>query len=362
MNFQNINMDNFNLVIIVYAIMLIIILAILYYIYNTLRKEKVKCAFMERTYSEFPTISSTNPTEDFKLYDYYIKSAYNCCAIGDFKNTFVNTCALKQVIRQGVRFLDFEIYSIDNKPVIAVSSVNDYYIKQSYNYIGFDEIMMLINSMCFSGNQCPNPNDPLILHFRIKSKNKPIYENMTQIINQQLEGRLLGNKFSFQDQGSNMGGVMLKDLMGKVMIVVDKSNNMFEDTSLEEYVNLASKSIFCRLLRDYDVKYTPDYKELIQFNRRNMTISMPDLSFSDNNVSPTLHMGYGIQMVAMCYQNPDSNLKYYEKFFSDAGSAFVLKPENLRYKPIVIPTPPPQDPKLSYANRVVEEDYYNFTI
>lgn len=46
MNFQNINMDNFNLVIIVYAIMLIIILAILYYIYNTLRKEKVKCAFM----------------------------------------------------------------------------------------------------------------------------------------------------------------------------------------------------------------------------------------------------------------------------------------------------------------------------
>ena len=40
-----------------------------------------------------------------------------------FKNTYVDTCALKEIIGQGVRALDFQIYSVDNLPVIAVSSI-----------------------------------------------------------------------------------------------------------------------------------------------------------------------------------------------------------------------------------------------
>ena len=65
-----------------------------------------------------------------------------------------------------------------------------------------------------------------------------------------------------------------------------------------------------RALRDYDVKYTPDFKELVNYNKKHMTLSMPDLSSSDKNVSAALHMKYGCQMVVMCYQNFDQNLEF----------------------------------------------------
>ena len=56
-------------------------------------------------------------------------------------------------------------------------------------------------------------------------------------------------------------------------------------------------------------------------------------------------------------------LNYFEEnktFFDNCGYAFCLKPENLRFKPVVIPTPTPQNPALSYATRDVKTDYYNF--
>jgi hypothetical protein len=55
-------------------------------------------------------------------------------------------------------------------------------------------------------------------------------------------------------------------------------------------------------------------------------------------------------------------MKYYTSFFNQSNSAFVLKPEKLRYIPVTIPVPPAQNPEYSYQTRVVEEDYYQFNI
>ena len=71
----------------------------------------------------------------------------------------------------------------------------------------------------------------------------------------------------------------------------------------------------------------------------------------------------GCQMSAMRYQKPEeTNLEENDIFFDENNSAFVLKPENLRYKPVTIEAPPPQDPKLFYNTRTVKSDYYNFKI
>ena len=45
----------------------------------------------------------------------------------------------------------------------------------------------------------------------------------------------------------------------------------------------------------------------------------------------------------------DTNIEENDIFFDENGYAFVLKPEKLRYIPITIPLPPPQNPELSYA-------------
>ena len=58
---------------------------------------------------------------DYKLKDFYVKTAYNACATGKFKNDYVDLCALTNCAKKGVRGLDFQIYSKNDKPIVAVS-------------------------------------------------------------------------------------------------------------------------------------------------------------------------------------------------------------------------------------------------
>ena len=336
---------------------MIIIIGILFFMvfwwcFNKLNLNKQNCTTIEKIFDKFPFINNINPSNPIfknRLRDYYIKTAYNCCASGNFKNDFVNLCALKNCIKQGARCLDFEIYSVENAPVIAISSTDSFNVKESYNFIPFAKAMDVISTYAFSGGNCPNPNDPLILHFRIKSSSQDIQNAMANALYNTLGERILGGDFSYENNGLNIGAFPIAKLMGKIVIIVDKSNPIFTDTLLNEYVNLASNSAFMRSLRYKDVEFTPDKDELIFFNKQNMTICLPDLSARNKNYSSALAMTYGCQMIAMSFQNFDNNLKFYTQYFDDAGSAFVLRPDRLRYIPTFIPIPPPQNPAVSYG-------------
>ena len=58
----------------------------------------------------------------------------------------------------------------------------------------------------------------------------------------------------------------------------------------------------------------------------------------------------------------DANMEFYDDMFDEAGTAFVLKPQVLRYIPVTIPIPEPPPPEYSYKERPVESDYYSFKI
>jgi hypothetical protein len=347
------------------AFIVILLLVMGIYIRTKRNLNETNCNNLDEIYTDFPVISSMNPSEEknkYLLRDYYIKTAYNSCCGGEFKNNVVNVCALKKCIQQGARCLDFEIYSVDNKPVIATSSVDDFFIKETYNSVSFEDAMDVINSYAFSGSTCPNPRDPLILHFRISSNNKTIYDQMADTLQKKLSSKVLGKEYSYEFEGYNLGAVPIANFMGKTIISIDRSNDMFEDTELKEYCNIASNSMFMRALRNYDIQYNPNIDDLTYYNKKAMSIVMPDLGPNDANYPSGLAMSYGCQMVGMNFQNFDSNMEFYDIMFDEAGSAFVLKPKNLRYIPETIKNPPPQNPELSYANRKVESDYYSFNI
>jgi len=351
--------------IIVIALIAILVISVFLYIFNKLTLDNANCTRMNKLYNDFPaihTVSISNEQFSYNLRDYYIKTAYNCCSAGTVKNDFVNVCALKNCIRQGVRCLDFEIYSVNNMPVVAVSSQNTFDIKESYNSVSFANAMSIIADYAFSGSTCPNPGDPLLIHLRIMSSNLPIYDAMANTLDTTLSRRLLGKKFSYENNGKNLSQLPLINAMGKVIIMVDKSNPLFSETLLDEYVNIASNSVFMRSLRFHDVKYTPDMQELIEFNKKNMTIVLPDLTINLTNPSSTLSTNYGCQMAALSFQNFDSSLEYYNEMFDTAGSAFVLKPVELRFIPVTIPIPPPPNPEYSYEKRDITADYYSFSI
>ncbi len=347
------NMDNINKIMII--IMAFIFFIIFFWAYQKLSLNAKNCNTIKALYSEFPLVRSINPENpiyNYKLRDYYIKTAYNCCSAGIFKNDFVNVCSLKSCIQQGARCLDFEIYSVDNQPVIAVSSKSDFNVKGSYNSVPFADAMTVVAGYAFSGSTCPNPKDPLILHFRIMSKNPRIYDKMAMVLYNTLEDRLLGKRFSYENDGVNLGGYQMSLLMEKVVIIVDKSNPLFVNTNLYEYVNMASNSVFVRSIRFNDIKYSPDPEELKDYNKENMSIVLPDTSATNNNYSASLAMSYGCQMIALSFQNFDQNMEYYTQKFDESGSAFILKDEMYRYIPIFIEKPPPQNPNFSYATRV----------
>jgi hypothetical protein len=351
---------------IAYFVVALLIFGLSSYTINKMQLNDVNCDNLKKIYTEFPNISSVNFNGDsaysYLLRDYYVKTAYNCCCSGQFKNDYVNVCALKTCISQGARVLDFEIYSVNDEPVIATSSIDNYHVKETYNYINFSEVMNIVRNYAFSGGSCPNPNDPLVLHFRIQSNNEKIYKKMADAIYGTLESKLLEKIYSYEYYGHNLGAIALKEFQNKVIISVDRSNPLFTSTPLDEYVNIASNSVFLRASRDYDIKYTPDSKELIEYNKKFMSMSMPDMSAYDTNVSAALNFKYGCQWVGMCFQNFDSNMEYYDMFFDKTGHAFVLKPEYLRYIPVTIPKPTPQKPENSFSTRNTSTDYYSFNI
>ena len=68
-----------------------------------------------------------------------------------------------------------------------------------------------------------------------------------------------------------------------------------------------------------------------------MTICLPDLGINPVNPSFNVARKFGCQLVAMAFQNYDTNMEYYDEFFTNNGTAFVLKPANLRSTPNRIP-------------------------
>ena len=359
---KNLDEDFQSYVIMVFIFILLIIM-IGYMIYLS-RLENNECSYMNNLYASvngnIRSITSNDPDCSGNLFDYYIKTAYNACSGGSYKNDFVNICNLKAVIKQGVRCLDFEIYSIDNTPVVATSVTDNYYVKETFNSVNFAEVMKTINDYAFVGGTCPNPTDPLIIHLRIKSNNQAIYSNLANIF-KSYDTIMLGKEYSFENSGKNLGGTPLLTFQNKVILVVDKINNAFlENQDFLEYINLTSNSIFMRAYDFYGVKNNPDINELTDYNRRSMTLVMPDKGVNPINPSGILCREAGCQMIAMRYPYVDNFLMENTLFFDRCGYAFCLKPQRLRYIPVTIPNPIPQKEEYSYATRNVSTDFYNF--
>jgi hypothetical protein len=177
------------------------------------------------------------------------------------------------------------------------------------------------------------------------------------------DGYFLGKDYSFENQGQNFGLTDLLSLCGKIVVIVDRINTDFlENSQFVEYVNMTSDSIFMRALFYYDIKFTPDLSELIDYNKKAMTIAFPDKGSNPNNPNGMIVRESGCQMIAMRYEHIDNYLEENTAFFDTGGYAFVLKPARLRYIPVTNPNPTPQKTDYSYATRNYSTDYYNFNI
>jgi len=362
------------------SFVIVILLWVITYITAKLNLDNTNCAIISKSNPKLTQITPLSNKLSVPEYtgknirDFYIKTAYNCCASGNFKSDYVSMCALYNVITQGCRCLDFEIYCLNDTPVVAVSSIDQVGVKQSYNFLNVSDVFTEINKYAFSGNTmpsiidgeklqrfCPNPTDPLFLHFRLKTNNVGVINQLAAIIAKTFESKLLPIQFMREANGKNMTKTPIKDLVdninGKVVIMVEKNSNtgsmpiLYQSANMWELTNITTNSVYIHEKRFTDIKNTNSPKEIVDFNRQNMTIVLPDLNENNTNYIYVVPRMLGCQFIAMNFQNNDQNLISYNKFFDDSKSAFVPRPADLLYVPVLIPEPKKLDDALLYSNK-----------
>ena len=306
-------------------------------------------------------ITSINPQDSqsrFKLRDYYIKSAYNAFNPDKFKNSTVSMDACLYTLARGCRFIDFEVFSVDNQPVIASSSVNSFNYKETYNHIPVSDAFEVLGSYAFSGAKCPNPGDPFIIHMRIMSRNVTMYDNLAKVIagSKTVARNLLGPKYGREYQTKDLGNENLADFKGKIILMVDGTNPIYRKTKLFELINMSSNTMFLSKYTYFGVKNVGDPQAFKDANKKNMCLVVPDKGGRPVNDGHNGPFTWGCQIAAMCFQEEarDEKLKAYEDKFASVGYAFILKPEDLRYVPITIAPPAPPNPKASMESRPAE--------
>ena len=291
----------------------------------------------------------TNPC----LLNYHIKTAYNCCAINSSRNSFVNECALKYCIDQGARCLDFEIYSVDDRPVVGVSSkTGNTNMKESYNKIALNKVLDIINSRI--------NNEPIILHFRIKSDRNELLKSIEQeLMTSKLTSRMIfnnklyGDKWSYKNYEKrnfypdNYKNV-LEEHIGKfnsknnVIISLDLSETKWRNNAQnEEIVNtLASLEKLWTIVN----LMTPNQVQAISINkvtamtdsqqgdlraeaRKQLVYVQPDPVLPHKDDLKRYGLDIGCQLVGAPLQFIKKNhVLNYKKFFKDAN--YVYKSEN----------------------------------
>lgn len=304
------------------------------------------------------SINEGDSQSKFKLRDYYIKAAYNAFNPDKFKNSNVSMEAFLYVIARGCRFVDFEVFSVENQPVIASSSVNSFNYKETFNHIPVSDAFEVLGNYVFSGAKCPNPGDPFIIHMRIMSQNITMYDNLAKIISQSksVARYLLGPKYGREYQSKDLGNEDLLDFKGKIILIVDGSNPVYRKTKLFELINMSSKSLFLSKYTYFGVKNVGDPQTFKDANKKNMCLVLPEKGGRPINDGHNGPYTWGCQIAAMCFQEEvrDEKLKAYEDKFASVGYAFILKPEDLRYVQITIPPPKPPNPKASMEARPAE--------
>lgn len=352
------NMKEKYVVGILFGIIIIVIIVLVIFYYKLFNLEKSTCKHLSNMYPEqnghIVSISPNSDDSKYMFRDYYIKTAANCCSTGDIKAGVVSTCALRDVIKQGARGLDFEIYSVDGQPVVGTSTLDKYTVKETYNKVFFKDALGVIVNYAFTSGSCPNPDDPIIIHLRFKSRSQDMYQNLGKIFKEQ-ERYLMGPKYYFENNYSNFGEVPLLKLRKRIVLIVNNNDKTYANTkSFSKYVNMTSGSMFMRFLTNSEARNIPSLAELVKFNKKNMSIIIPDRQQPIVNPGSVASRKMGIQLIGMSFQKQDTSFLELNEFFNTRNTAFVLKPKELRFVQTYLPAPKKQDPKLSFAPKVTQ--------
>jgi hypothetical protein len=290
----------------------------------------------------------TSARANLSLFEYCIKASYNSA----FNGNNITLLALDNVISRGCRFLDFEIYSVDESPCVAYSTDPTFSTLTSGNSLLLKDVFNEIIGNCFTSN-APNPRDPLFIHLRVNTNcgignSAPcdIYQQVGAVIQTTLFTKLhvdaSGNAIPVK------GATPLSELAGKIVIVMDASVNRDYKNyavcdisnnktcyNLRNYINIESggsewkKYKFSDFINKAQNQLVVDSTDSMVAEPTTGTLALqmvlPDVGANVQNASfPLTNIAaFGCQTIAMKFYKNDVGLKAYEALFNEYNTAFV---------------------------------------
>jgi len=316
-----------------------IILGILVYISNQLNLKYTNCSYLSK--SPNTSVLSIEKNQGFntntQLKECFIKTAYNCCCVGNFKNDYVDACALKNCAFYGVRALDFQIYSLNNKPIVSASSVNSNQYKEIYNYMNFYDAINFVRKFFVDDGTNANCKDPLFLIFRLYTTNAPVYDMMAQALNQVFGYASATNNMIYTlPDNTKLDTTMLSSLMKRVVVIVDPSHGdktAFANSRLSSFTSMVTG-----VSMDNNIHRESSLLGVIAVNKtngyitdvsNNLCLLYPDLQPNKNNYDfITSGIFNNVSFIAMNFQYKDQFLLEYNKTFF-GSCAFINKHKTL---------------------------------
>jgi len=128
---------------------------------------------------------------------------------------------VKYVISRGCRVLDFEVYLIEGRPCVGVSTDEDSVTLDTENSILLDRVFTTIMTNAFTAIGCPNYEDPLFINLRIKSKDPSVYKEVAKVVEVDLKPKLLVGPVTQKKRNYRrvMGKVVLWSIKRSIMII-----------------------------------------------------------------------------------------------------------------------------------------------
>ena len=316
------------------GVIIFILIILLGWIYDRIGLKDRSCSKLDIFYTTLTNKSYFNngnslrdtnrfDNNDSTLINYYVKSAYNSCCGDGYKNNFVALCALEKCIKNGCRFLDFEIYSYNNEPIVASSTADNNYIKETYNSLSLEEVLLKITEHAFDATKTNCANDPIILNFRVMSTNlgmlEKIGELFERILDKQSDSEVkLLKQYNYVNANAILN-IKMKDLYRKIIISFDFNPN----PSIIEQTKLAKLKSYINLLKGTN-SHIYRYNHIIakggtfiDETKKKYIIVLPNLDNSTQNFDSTISHNYGCQAICMKHQNLDNNLLGYNALFKN---------------------------------------------
>jgi hypothetical protein len=339
--------------------------------YKSKKKTTSSTSSSKEAFTSNPTYETHTPVPNvvvftpatYSLRDYYVFTSYNTCITGPYDNGVASIQSLRNALYIGARCLDFEIYSEEstNQPIVACSITKTdtgVYPIQCSQPLLFSDVMKYITTYAFVAYGCNNPTDPLILSLRIKTSDENIPTNLANIFSQYPKF-MIDSKYNVTAT-ANFGQVTIPQMMNRISVVVESITDKYlNNIPFMKYVNMCSPSDHFSMKQWSNMpassKGVADEPTII-YNKQNITMVIPDHTVaSPVNKPMDTYAKCGCQMIAIQLpsNNRESPTDSVMGFFNTNQSAFVLKPDALRYTDTPVAEPIPQKPEYSFASRTI---------